>query len=297
MFARACALGLQFTRPIVVSSRNVDGKCSSSIAAYILVNADGWILTAGHVVALIAQQREQALAYRKYWEDVHEQERDLTSGRPHRAKGVRKFQRPGKGSTRNHSVWLGVDGTQLVDVRTLPNNDLAVGRLDPFDASMAGAMPVFKSPGPDYMPGRSLCRLGFPFHDITPSFNEESDAFTLPQGSVPVPMFPLDTMFARKVRSPPPDGSSKELGTYIETTTPGLRGQSGGPLLDVHGAIWGVQSHTKHYALGFAPRVSAPGERGPGQPEHQFFNSGLAVDAEAITRLLDEAGIAYQRTT
>jgi hypothetical protein len=37
----------------------------------------------------------------------------------------------------------------------------------------------------------------------------------------------------------------------IELSTPGLRGQSGGPLFDPEGKIVGMQSRTKHLHLGF----------------------------------------------
>jgi hypothetical protein len=42
---------------------------------------------------------------------------------------------------------------------------------------------------------------------------------------------------------------------WIETSSPGLKGQSGGPLLDERGTIWGVQSNTFSYNLGFSPQV------------------------------------------
>ena len=50
-------------------------------------------------------------------------------------------------------------------------------------------------PEPDYQPGRSLCRLGFPFHDIVPIFDEERNAFLLPEGALPIPFYPIEGMF------------------------------------------------------------------------------------------------------
>jgi S1-C subfamily serine protease len=37
----------------------------------------------------------------------------------------------------------------------------------------------------------------------------------------------------------------------IELSTPGLRGQSGGPLFDKEGTVCGMQSSTNHLHLGF----------------------------------------------
>jgi len=37
----------------------------------------------------------------------------------------------------------------------------------------------------------------------------------------------------------------------FEMSTPGLRGQSGGPVFDTDGVIWGMQSATRHLDLDF----------------------------------------------
>jgi hypothetical protein len=47
---------------------------------------------------------------------------------------------------------------------------------------------------------------------------------------------------------------------FIETSTPGLRGQSGGPLFDAKGEIWGIQSRTNFLELA---RVLSKEKRGP----------------------------------
>ena len=103
-------------------------------------------------------------------------------------------------------------------------------------------------------------------------------------------------MLTRFLSAPPPGapaaGGDAAPGRYVETSSPGLEGQSGGPLFDADGAVWAIQSHTRHLALGFRPR--APGEpKGP--VAHQFLNVGVGVHAEAILALLDEAGVAHER--
>ena len=77
---------------------------------------------------------------------------------------------------------------------------------------------------------------------------------------------------------------------YFETSSPGLRGQSGGPVFDVTGVVWGIQSETTHYPLGFSPKNAE------GQAEHQFLNSGKAVDAETVCGFLDDNDISYETT-
>lgn len=292
MFSKACAIASQFTRPVVISSRTVAGVCASQIGACIVVNRHGWVVTAGHLIGLIRKQQQAARGTRQYWNDVRQMEHDISSMSPYRKKKVRRFEKPCPQSIENHSVWWGVDGARLKDVHAMPSADLAVGRLEPFDPESVPRYPVFKSPGPDYAPGRSLCRLGFAFHQITPSYDEDKNAFVLPEGSVPLPLFPLEGMFTRVLIVQAPENPGGAAGKFIETSSPGLRGQSGGPLFDVEGVVWGLQSHTRHYPLGFEP--SAPDKaHARGQVEHQFLNAGVGVHVEPILQILESHGIEH----
>ena len=293
MFSKAYETARSFVIPIVVSSRAGNGKCASAIGTAIVINRDGWVLTSAHILQLINQQRESIRAWRTYRRQVRELEKDTASGSPHRQEKLHHLDRPRPESTQNNSVWWGRDGVEIFDVQMNTTIDLAAGRLQPFDPNSIRNYPVFKTPGPDYRPGRSLCRLGFAFHEIVPVFDEGNNAFVLPAGSVPLPLFPLDGLFTRVLHAPAPMGDSNALGKFIETSSPGLRGQSGGPIFDADGVVWAVQSHTRQYALGFAPR--APGTPS-GQVEHQFLNAGVGVHAEAILAFLDQAGIEHGRT-
>lgn len=46
MFSNAVPTAAGFTRPVVISSRTTQGVCAGTIGAYVVVNRDGWILTA-----------------------------------------------------------------------------------------------------------------------------------------------------------------------------------------------------------------------------------------------------------
>ena len=174
----------------------------------------------------------------------------------------------------------------------MPAADLALGRIEPFDETSVARFPVFKNPSHGYEPGRSLCKLGFPLHHIQPVYDDKADRFTLPAGSVPLPMFPLEGMFTRVVDTRAPGSGEGDPSPFIETSTPSLLGQMGGPVFDSEAVVWGIQSHTMHHPLGFQP--PAPG--GPsGHVEHQFLNTGLAVHASVIRGFLDAEGIDHQR--
>jgi hypothetical protein len=67
MFAAAYAIASQFTRPVVISHRRVNGKCASGIGSFVVLNSDGWILTAFHIVneMLALNQAVQAVRANK----------------------------------------------------------------------------------------------------------------------------------------------------------------------------------------------------------------------------------------
>jgi hypothetical protein len=85
------------------------------------------------------------------------------------------------------------------------------------------------------------------------------------------------------------DAAGNQVAKFIETSTPGLRGQSGGPLFDVDGKVWGIQSRTNHYDLGFAPTVK---EGGRSLMEHQFLNTSWSADIDEIVQIAVANGVS-----
>ena len=156
---------------------------------------------------------------------------------------------------------------------------------------MGAHVPTIKNPAVNFEPGTSLCRLGFPFHAIVPRFDERDGRFVLPEGSTPIPLFPVEGILTRLGTILPP--AEKPLPyplMQIETSSPGLRGQSGGPIVDIAGRIWGIQSVTRHLPLGFDPEVA---DRNGSAREHQFLNVGVGIHAATIVGMLNEMGVRF----
>ena len=122
--------------------------------------------------------------------------------------------------------------------------------------------------------GELLFRVGYPFlEDMKPTW--ENGAFKL-GNLIPIPIFVNEALVSRFVK----EGS----GEFMETSSPGLRGQSGGPIADANGFICGMQSHTHHYDLGF---------EGAGQ--NQVLNVGRATNVKTIRKYLDKHDVDYMR--
>jgi len=196
----------------------------------------------------------------------------------------------------HHSIWFGGDGLEVGQTLVLPEIDLAVGKINNFRKEMVSAYPKFKDPGKPMPPGRSLCKLGYPFPVLEPIFHESKNAFEFQAGSFPPPFFPIDGIFTRRAMvaeaNTPQNPRSYPL-AFLETSSPGLRGQSGGPIFDVEGNIWAIQSQTSSYPLNLESNVNMkPKERE--HLENQFFNVGMGIQSETIIGFLKENQIPFE---
>ena len=79
---------------------------------------------------------------------------------------------------------------------------------------------------------------------------------------------------------------------FIETTSPGLRGQSGGPIFDKEGVVWAVQSKTLSMPLGFNSEYESEGRKR--QAPEQFIHVGLGTHIQHIRELLQSKNVAFE---
>ena len=94
---------------------------------------------------------------------------------------------------------------------------------------MATEYPVLKLPTSGFDRGRSLCRLGFPFVEVTSTYDEANNSFAF--ANAQLVFFPNEGIFTRILDAGrTPDGKHPVM--FVETSSPGLRGQSGGPIFD-----------------------------------------------------------------
>jgi hypothetical protein len=181
--------------------------------------------------------------------------------------------------------------TQVPQFQSAPAIDLAVGKLDPFDPGWVTEYPKLKDPDKNFAQGATLCRVGYPFHAITPTWDNAANGFALPQNALPVPRFAIDGMVTRLVNVELPlVGVPPFPMMLFETSSPGLRGQSGGAIFDTDANIWGIQTDTVSYPLGFDPEVP---NSNPKQKVHQFLNVGRCIHAGSIIGMLKMVGAKY----
>lgn len=283
MFAKACEKVYKFTRPVIVSTRSVDGTVASSVATFFIVNPEGWILTAGHIFDSFMQFRQDQDKIKELQKinEAHEGRESL---------GPSKKIEPDPKWLTNHSFWWGWDGLRLADVYVNREIDVCLGRLEGFKPDMVSEYPVFRDPK-TMVPGTSLCRTGFPFNNVAADFDAEKNAFRIKPGVLPIAFFPNDGIHTRNVLT---SQHSKDGGypvMYVETSTPGLRGQSGGPIFDTEGRIYAMQVRTNHMPLGFHPVSHYNGSE---VIENQFLNVGIGVHGKVLQDIMRDRHVKFQ---
>jgi len=289
MFSKAYEIASDYTQPVLISHRFQNGHIESGLGSFIIVNEEGWILTAAHLLEPIntfnkhVKERE---AFKKSRMAV-----DQHASMSPQAKLRKKQQlQPNPRWINRLSHWWGKDGHLIRQFHIFKENDIAIGKIEDFDPSFCKSYPVFRDPE-NIKAGTSVCKLGFSFFNVKATYNEQLKAFQFDRSIFPIPRFPIDGIITRFHKS----GKSKVTQIdvrYLETSSPGLRGQSGGPLFDVDGRVMGVQSHTRHLPLGFSPKIKKGDKE---VEENQFLNVGVGSHVESILAFLDQFNVSYEK--
>ena len=282
MFQEAYEIARAFTQPVIYLWKTVGGVCRGGIGSCVVINDEGWVLTAAHIVTE-ATNLAKADHDARAWESSRDALKADTSisakerGRRFAALGTPKPQ-----MVRRAAIRWGHNASTL--------RDIAVGKLDPFDPSWVTQYPIFKDPTKSFQAGASLCKLGFPFMEIKPTFDEAAGTFDIPPGERMLTFFPIDGIFTRELVVAPQSATQPYPLKFVETSTPGLKGQSGGPTFDTKGSIWAIQARTAHHPLDFSPEIK---DGGKVQKEHQFLNVGWGVHVETVLGLLQQVGVKH----
>lgn len=286
MFSKACSIARQFTCPIIISHRTYKGDCFAALGSFVIINPDGWFVTAFHIVNHIMTMEKQQAEYMQMVNDRKVVEADPNIYDHVKSKKLHNQLKILPNAITNYSiVWANSSHYRCAEMHMVPEIDLAFGRFENFDTRDIKVFPTFKDPNKPMEQGTSLCKMGFPFHEIKPTFDGHN--FNLPNGSLPAPIFPIEGIYTREVYM----GEKDQLPLfYLETSSPGLMGQSGGPTIDINGSIWAIQSQTKHFALGFRS------EKNTKEAEHlsnQYLNVGWGIHAKTLIGAFKQKNVSY----
>ena len=291
MFVSGIETAARFTRPIHTIAR-VWGTVAVTPGAATLffVNADGWALTCKHVASQLGATDElvaRFTAFKAERDQLPTGKKDRTSLRAL----VRKYGYSNGVPVEIYSAFVNcVDGPLQLEVRPHATLDVALLKFNNFTKLRPDTFAVFAQNGADLKQGKSLCRLGFPFPEFTNfEYDEAADQIRWTKtGRSNSPRFPIEGMVTRHLTGPAGI-------TGFELSTPGLKGQSGGPAFDTFGRVWGMQSATKHLDLDFDVDIEVLRKGLKSRvKDSAFLHVGHCIHVDVLKRFMQDNGVAFQ---
>lgn len=291
MFIKAIENVSEFTRPIHTILRTYSGKqIIPGAATLFFINEEGYALTCKHVIELLTNSDN---VLKKYNNFKIERDRLVKDGKyKQNLKGLElKYKFNLETEIQLKSTFVDcVDVMSGFTWQTHSKYDLAVLKFNDYKKLLYKNFAVFKKNTSEIKQGKQLCRLGFPFPEFTNfRYNEDTDDIEWTTTGINIsPKFPLEGMITRFLAE-----DNKIFG--IEMSTPGLRGQSGGPLFDNNGIVYGMQFSTKHLHLGFdlIDKEILINNKIKKISDYSFIHLGQCIHAGIIKEFLIEKKIKF----
>jgi hypothetical protein len=294
MFEKAIEKALGFTKPLHTISRTYGGLIIPGTATLFFVNDSGVAVTCKHVMNLIPTADNLNLTYSKFREERNNLVKDNKYKR--NLNGLElKYKYHSETTVQLKNMFMNCfDKIEQITFHVHPTLDLAIVEFKGFEKILYNSHASFVKTSSNMKQGKYLCRLGYPF----PEFNNfkhdpvKDDIEWTTEGISASPAFPIDGIITRFVG----DTTGKISG--IEMSTPGLRGQSGGPLFDVNGTVYGMQFATNHLHLGFDMKekeIVSDGKKSK-VSNYPFLHVGRCIHVDEIKTFLTEHKIVFTET-
>lgn len=287
MFENAIKEAAKYTRPIHTLVRHYKSQSvKPSAATLFFVNDEGWAITCKHVASTLVAADNITKKYREFSKKASKLDKPFKVKILEKKFGYKK----GKPIEIKNNFVNCIEGKLEIDIKAHKNIDLALLHFKNFDKLLCDNFPVFPKDTTTLLQGKMLCRLGYPFAEYNNfKYDKSTDSMVwTDEGKKDSPQFPLDGMLTRKLAK-----NGKIYG--FELSTPGLRGQSGGPVFDESGVVWGVQSMTKHLDLNFDVNIDVIRD---GQKkkidESAILHVGHCIHIDRIKEFLNENDVAFQ---
>lgn len=290
MFVEAIKKVSEFTRPIHTIKREYGSdSVIPGAATMFFVNELGVAITCKHVAKIIAQAGAVNSQYSQF-----KKESDSLSGKKFKRKLKELKQKFGYHNDtiiQIKNMFIDCvdkfDGYEIVDH---PIYDLSLIKFNGYTNLRYKNYAVFLKDETQIQQGKYLCRLGYPFSEFSDyKYNSEKDEIEwTSEGQSRTPRFPMDGIITRRLLD-----KGKIIG--IELSTPGLKGQSGGPLFDTDGKIYGMQSMTYNVHLGFDIKEMEifGGSKTKKVSNYPFLHLGRCVHVNVIKSFLEENDIKF----
>ena len=295
MFKEAIEKAANFTRAVHTISRTYGGKqVLPGAATLFFVNEDGWAVTCKHVVELLAASEDLNRKFIRFKEERAALSKDQQYKRNLTGLELKYHYNSDSLIQIKNSFLDCVDSMSGFTWHLHPEYDLAILHFDNFKEIRYTGHAVFNKEIAGIYQGDQLCRLGFPFPEFSNfRYNEEIDDIEWTDSGVKAsPRFPMDGMVTRFL-------ADKQQLYGIELSTPGLKGQSGGPLFDKTGIVCGMQFSTKHLHLGFdiENKEITVNNKKRIVSDYSIIHLGQCIHSTVIKQFLKDHAVKYYENT
>ena len=292
MFINAIEKVAHFTRPVHSILRTYAGKqVIPSAATLFFVNEEGYAITCKHVAEMLLSSEAINQLYQQFKNEKQQLVND-----PKQKQLVKGLELKYKLNA-DQTIQLKNNFVDCVDIMSgftfnlHPTLDLAIIKFNDYNKLHYTEYARFLKDETKIQQGKFLCRLGFPFPEFTNyTYNSITDDIEWTSTGVNVsPRFPIEGMVTRFLADEP----NKMYG--IELSTPGLRGQSGGPLFDNNGIVYGMQFSTKHLHLGFdlVDKEIMVNTSIKKVSDYSFIHLGQCIHVNVIKAFLKQHNVKY----
>jgi hypothetical protein len=252
-----------------------------------MINDEGWAMTAAHNFGVVFSYNQHQPEIKAYQESLNminasqqldeEEKNEQRKALAYNPKWITQY-----------AIFLAGNPVNMFENFIHGEHDIAFFRIDPSAINPHTIYPKIKNHR-NISPGISLCKLGFPFVEFKATHDAATNQFVLPPNLLPVPLFPIEGIYTRNFFKGKSEDGVDIL--FLETSSPGLKGQSGGPIFDKDGVVYAIQSQNLTIPLGFTGTVMINGK---GVEESQFLNLGIGVHPKTLETLLQRHGIRYE---
>lgn len=249
----------------------------------MILNDKGDVLTCAHIANEFIVSDNLAKSYSQFIQDIK-----LSKNKEQRRQIEKKYRIKKDTPVLTHiDLPLDIQGELTFDITFHEYLDLALIRFKGIKTER-DKYPIFSKEFPEQ--GQSVCKLGyaFPEFDIFKYSNDLDNIVIKEDGIRNFPVFPLDGIVTRGIVD-----EHNNLSMF-ETSTPGLRGQSGGPIFGPDGIVYGIQSMTVHLDLNFD--VNKTVKRGIENKKVNFtpfINLGVGISSTEIINFLEKNNIEF----
>lgn len=291
MFVSAIEKALQFTRPLHSIMRTYGGKqIIPGSGTLFFVNEQACAVTCKHVIEILIDAENKNNRYRQFVAERNQLPKDGKYKKALQGLELKYHYNESTLIQMKNSFVDCVDGFESFTCDVHPLYDLGIIRFNGYKQIRYKGVATFLKDSSTIKQGKMLCRVGYPFPEFSNfKYNEAADDIEWSRdGLSNSPVFPIEGMVTRFL------GDQHGI-AGIELSTPGLRGQSGGPLFDDKGIVYGMQFSTKHLHLGFdmEDKEILINNKQKKVTDYSFLHLGQCVHVNIIKSFLKEKNIKF----